>query len=133
MTASQALALSPDRNPTVPVAKATRRSRRHTVVDMMGRRRTDTLDLEPLTIAIEPAAGVTAMIHPSEPELSRPLAVRGGQGAPVTCATCGCRLSQAGEAWFHFHPLGGRDARGCRVDCVDAAHDASGRAVSIAV
>jgi hypothetical protein len=29
-------------------------------------------------------------------------------------------------AWFHFNPLGGRDARGCRVDCVDDAHDVTG-------
>ena len=44
----------------------------------------------------------------------------------MTCASCGCRLTKTGDAWFHFNPLGGRDARGCRVDCVDAAHDASG-------
>src|SRR5688500_16321161 len=54
---------------------------------------------------------VNAMIHPSEPELRRPLAGRGGQGAPVTCAACGCRLAATGDAWFHFNPLGGRDAR----------------------
>lgn len=70
------------------------------------------------------------MIHPTDPELRRPQAVREGRGAPVTCATCGCRL-RAGMAdndiaWFHFNPLGGRDARGCRVDCVDSAHDVSG-------
>jgi hypothetical protein len=38
-----------------------------------------------------------------------------------------------GEAWFHFNPIAGRDARGCRVACADAAHDSTGRAVSIAV
>ena len=76
---------------------------------------------------------VTAMIHPSESELSRPLAVRGGQLAPVTCAACGCRLTETGEAFYHFSPLGGRDARGCRVACADAAHDASGRAISLSV
>lgn len=76
---------------------------------------------------------VIAMIHPSEPELRRPLAVRGGQGAPVTCAACGCRLAATGDAWFHFNPLGGRDARGCRVACADAAHDTSGRAISVNV
>ena len=32
-------------------------------------------------------------------------------------------------AYFHFGSLGGRDARGCRVDCTDLAHDASGRPV----
>ena len=72
---------------------------------------------------------VTAMSHLSH----RPLAVRDGTSAPVTCASCGCRLAQTGEAWFHFNPIGGRDARGCRVACADAAHDATGRAVSIAV
>jgi hypothetical protein len=76
---------------------------------------------------------VAAMLHPPDPDLRHPLAVRDGAGAPVTCAACGCRLSQTGEAWFHFNPLGGRDARGCRVNCVDAAHDASGRPVSLAV
>jgi hypothetical protein len=76
---------------------------------------------------------VIAMLHRSEPEIGHPLAVRDGAGAPVTCASCGCRLAQTGEAWFHFNPIGGRDARGCRVACADAAHDATGRAVSIAV
>jgi hypothetical protein len=76
---------------------------------------------------------VIAMIHPSEPELHHPLAVRGGQAAPVTCAACGCRLAATGDAWFHFNPLGGRDARGCRVACADAAHDTSGRAISVNV
>ena len=51
---------------------------------------------------------------------------------PVTCASCGCRLQQADgrPAWFHFAPMAGRDARGCRVECADAAHDAHGRAAS---
>src|SRR3954451_11779031 len=78
------------------------------------------------------------MIHPSESELQRPAAVRDGHGAPVTCAACGWRL-RAGMAdndiaWFHFSPLGGRDARGCRVDCVDAPHDVAGyREASLAL
>jgi hypothetical protein len=76
---------------------------------------------------------VTEMIEPSDSELRRPLAVRDGQGAPVTCAACGCRLSRTGDAWFHFNPLAGRDARGCRIACADAAHDATGRAVSLPV
>ena len=76
---------------------------------------------------------VTDMLHPSDPQFARPVAVRDGQGAPVTCAACGCRLTQTGEAWFHFNPLGGRDARGCRVGCADAAHDAGGRPASFAV
>jgi hypothetical protein len=60
-------------------------------------------------------------------------AVRDGQGAPVTCAACGCRLESLGtkgsDSWAHFGRLGGRDARGCRVPCVDADHDRSGRSI----
>jgi hypothetical protein len=70
------------------------------------------------------------MIQPTESDVRRPQAVRDGHGAPVTCATCGCRLrsdiADNDIAWFHFNPLGGRDARGCRVDCVDDAHDVTG-------
>lgn len=59
--------------------------------------------------------------------------VRDGQVAPVTCSACGCRLEASGTAdeapWFHFGRLGGRDARGCRPGCVDAAHDREGRAI----
>jgi hypothetical protein len=56
----------------------------------------------------------------------------GSASGPVTCSACGCRLERAADraAWVHFSPMGGRDARGCRVACVDAAHDASGRALS---
>jgi hypothetical protein len=42
-------------------------------------------------------------------------------------------LSATGDAWFHFNPLAGRDARGCRVSCADAAHDTTGRAISVTV
>lgn len=70
------------------------------------------------------------MLHPPDSDLRRPLAVRDGHGAPVTCATCGCRLQAIGtpraSAWFHFNPLAGRDARGCLVPCADAAHDVAG-------
>lgn len=69
------------------------------------------------------------MIHPSDSDIQRPLAVRDGHGAPVTCASCGCRLAGNGGAWFHFNPLGGRDARGCRIACADAAHDTTGRPI----
>jgi len=58
--------------------------------------------------------------------------VRDGQLAPVTCAACGCRLEvdDSGEraGWFHFGRLGGRDATGHRIACVDASHDVAGRA-----
>jgi len=100
---------------------------------MMGKRHPGTAATMPGPVPIPPDRKVTAMIHPSEPQFARPGAVRAGQGAPVTCAACGCRLAQTGEAWFHFNPLAGRDARGCRIACADAAHDAGGRAVSLAV
>jgi hypothetical protein len=70
------------------------------------------------------------MIHPPNSNTSGTRAVRDGQSAPVTCATCGCRLEHVGAsepaAWFHFGRFAGRDARGCRVACVDLAHDALG-------
>jgi hypothetical protein len=67
----------------------------------------------------------------SLPRLER--AVRAGQSAPVTCASCGCRLEASGTAddapWFHFLRLGGRDARGCRTTCIEAAHDRGGQPI----
>jgi hypothetical protein len=83
--------------------------------------------------ALESHDEVIVMLHRSDTELHHPLAVRGGASAPVTCASCGCRLAASGEAWFHFNPLGGRDARGCRVACADAAHDAAGHPISVAI
>jgi hypothetical protein len=68
------------------------------------------------------------MIHPSDPEI-RPVAVRDGQQGPVTCAACGCRLATSGDAFVHFNPIAGRDARGCRIACADAAHGADGRPI----
>ena len=68
------------------------------------------------------------MIHPSDPSPNDVRVVRDGQMGPVTCGACGCRLDHAGpDAWFHFGRFAGRDARGCRVDCVDLAHDALGQ------
>lgn len=72
------------------------------------------------------------MIQPTDPEL-RANAVRDGQLVPVTCAACGCRLASSDDAFVHFNPLGGRDARGCRIDCADAPHDATGRPLALAV
>jgi hypothetical protein len=104
---------------------------------MMGKRRSGPPE-SPTRSSRRPVAGtsparVSAMLHPADHAVTRPLAVRDGQGAPVTCATCGCRLTQSGEAWFHFNPIAGRDARGCRIACADAAHDLTGRPVSVAV
>ena len=70
------------------------------------------------------------MIHPPDPELGRSGYVRDGQRAPVTCTTCGCRLEEvAPGSWFHFGRLGGRDARGCRIDCAEGEHDTRGVAL----
>ena len=52
----------------------------------------------------------------------------------VTCSACGCRLDAIVDdgalSWYHFSPMGGRDARGCLVACADAAHDGHGQARS---
>jgi hypothetical protein len=92
---------------------------------MMGKRRLGATEppIDALTVTISRPP----MLHSSNRDLRRILAVRDGHAAPVTCASCGCRLVVAGEVGFHFSPLGGRDARGCRVGCADAAHDLSGR------
>jgi hypothetical protein len=73
------------------------------------------------------------MLHQSDSEASRFVAVRDGQSAPVTCSACGCRLEAIDGTWRHFNPLGGRDARGCRVACVDADHDETGRSLVVSV
>ena len=72
------------------------------------------------------------MLYSFKPEFET-IAVRDGQVVPVTCAACGCRLEASGDAFVHFNPLGGRDARGCRIDCADALHDATGRPIAVAV
>jgi hypothetical protein len=70
------------------------------------------------------------MFHPGDPGVSETRAVRDGRLVPVTCATCGCRLEDAGDAtWLHFGRLGGRDARGCRVECAELTHDVHGHAL----
>jgi hypothetical protein len=73
------------------------------------------------------------MLTPSD---ARSFAPRPDPAGPVTCAACGCRLQVVGSgdaaAYFHFGSLGGRDARGCRVDCADLAHDSAGRALPTA-
>jgi hypothetical protein len=67
------------------------------------------------------------MIHPTD-QTAAHRSVRDGQGAPVVCAACGCRLETFGDGRFlHYGRLGGRDARGCRIDCAEIEHDRSGR------
>jgi hypothetical protein len=68
------------------------------------------------------------MIHPTNKHPVRFAAVRNGQSAPVVCTTCGCRLEGFDDGSFlHFGRLGGKDARGCRIDCAELTHDALGR------
>jgi len=65
--------------------------------------------------------------------------VRAGAEGPVVCRTCGCRLeaparwldgdTEAPSAWRHFEGLPSRDARGCRVACVELAHGPDGRVI----
>ncbi len=53
-------------------------------------------------------------------------------GNTIVCGSCGCRLTTHESAddagftgarrWFHYAGRPGRDARGCTVACVDAAH-----------
>jgi hypothetical protein len=92
---------------------------------MMGKRRLGAT-APPIATLTNPIAR-PQMLHPSDHERRAILAVRDGHAAPVTCASCGCRLVVAGEVGFHFNPLAGRDARGCRVAGADAAHDLSGQ------
>ncbi|HET7676285.1 MAG TPA: hypothetical protein VFK38_00370 [Candidatus Limnocylindrales bacterium] len=51
-------------------------------------------------------------------------------GGPVTCAVCGCRLTEAagvdGAAWRHFQVGPETDARGCRPRCLEDLHDRHG-------
>jgi hypothetical protein len=73
------------------------------------------------------------VIEPSSSVFNAPLAVRDGRAAPVTCAACGCRLTEERRAgaWYHFGRLGGCDAQGCRVACTDLAHDRHGRPLAL--
>lgn len=58
------------------------------------------------------------------------LAERAPDAGVLTCSACGCRLTArertAGigpdAAWRHFSGGTGRDARGCRLACVDEPH-----------
>ena len=48
-------------------------------------------------------------------------------GGAVVCDSCGCRLEDAdGRSYRHYAGALGRDARGCRVTCVDQEHRVSG-------
>ena len=72
----------------------------------------------------------------SDPFHGRNAAAHRADGGPVTCASCGCRLQPVGPsdaaAFFHFGSMGGRDARGCRIDCADLVHDSRGQPVPMA-
>ncbi len=75
-------------------------------------------------------------LHEFEPvgEKTPPHAVRRDEASVLTCARCGCRLTAResledggmygpNAAWRHFPGIEwGRDARGCRVECMDEPH-----------
>jgi hypothetical protein len=74
-------------------------------------------------------------LHEFEPigGVPGPRAMRREDSVVLTCVACGCRLTARESlrdsgaygpdaAWRHFPGMDGRDARGCRVDCVDSAH-----------
>lgn len=74
-------------------------------------------------------------LHEFEPvgETSYPRALHRDESLVLTCAACGCRLTPRESladggllgpdaAWRHFWGLPGRDARGCRVECIDMPH-----------
>jgi hypothetical protein len=73
------------------------------------------------------------VIEPTSSIVDLPLAVRDGRAAPVTCASCGCRLGEGAipGTWYHFSRMGGRDAQGCLVECAEAAHDRHGRVLPL--
>ena len=74
--------------------------------------------------ALEIQGSLSPHAHPAR---QAPLARRLASGT-VVCTACGCRLTTrdtilgAGGSWWHFTGRSGRDARGCTVDCVEAAH-----------
>ena len=66
-------------------------------------------------------------------ETPYPRALHRDESFVLTCAACGCRLTPRESladggllgpdaAWRHFWGLPGRDARGCRRDCIDMPH-----------
>jgi hypothetical protein len=73
---------------------------------------------------------MTPLHAQSNSDTARPAAVRLSTET-VVCNSCGCRLTAreplagtglAAQSWYHFEGQPGRDARGCIVDCADAAH-----------
>jgi hypothetical protein len=54
---------------------------------------------------------------------------------PVSCAVCGCRLTEAqgleGVAWRHFQLLPDTDARGCRPRCLEDFHRRDGTVLRV--
>ena len=85
-----------------------------------------------VSVRSDPFPEGATMLYPSDPDIT-PSAVRDGRQGPVTCVACGCRLTPASNAFVHFGGSGGRDARGCRIDCAEATHDPVGRPIALAV
>lgn len=49
----------------------------------------------------------------------------------VACVFCGCDLypdptAASQDVWFHFAPVGVRDANGCRLRCATSGHGPDG-------
>ncbi len=85
-------------------------------------------------------------LHDYEPVgdgFAYPVALHREESEVLTCGTCGCRLTArtsladgGGQgpdvAWRHFPGIGERDARGCRIDCMDVPHRiGSGDAIGV--
>jgi len=65
---------------------------------------------------------LTASLVTHRPPAARPASATRLPGGTVVCDSCGCRLAEDGGAYRHYAGTAGRDARGCRVDCVASAH-----------
>jgi hypothetical protein len=74
------------------------------------------------------------MTVPARVDSSRWFAGRTDVSRPVSCTTCGCRLTDApgltGTAWRHFQTSPDTDARGCRPRCLEDLHDRTGYPIS---
>jgi hypothetical protein len=74
------------------------------------------------------------MTVPARVDSSRWFAGPTDVSRPVSCSTCGCRLTDApgltGTAWRHFQSMPDTDARGCRPKCLEDLHDRSGYPIS---
>ena len=99
------VAPQPDRNPSAAKSSPTSRTRRAYAGSIVGSCRPRREGFRGAAPAVKPASapGRFPMFQSSDPEF-RTIAVRDGQLAPVTCASCGCRLAASGDALRPFQP-----------------------------